>query len=503
MNSIVMIDIRQLYHHPENPRMDLGDLTELAESIRKNGVMQNLTVIPGHRMTKDEWVKEARAEGADKVSAEASYRAEDAWTAEGYTVVIGNRRMEAAKIAGLTELPCMISDMDHKAQISTMLMENMQRTDLTVYEQAQGFQMMMDLGFSEKEIGEKTGFSEKTVRDRIRMTKLEPKRFEKAVSKGATLMDLIEISKIDSKGDQNALMEAAGTNNFRMMMNRAKEEQAKRETEKRVTPILKEYAKAMPDGVNLWGANPDYSKVEEIKDGSIASEKIRAKLKKAKKDHPEEELFFRYFKKWDELYPGIEIYVKNEKAAKTMTEEEKTERQRQIARAKQVKKVKEYWAEAYKLRRDFIRNYTIAVNGTSLGNMAKLIVRYALEQRPTWGTTYNHQWDKNVIMDLLGLKQEEYEDKGITIADMIEGRTDIPPLRALAAWVCGGGVFWPDDPEHGEYDTYKGGYCDGSGKDNGLRKLYGFLEEIGYEMSDMEKQLMDGTHEVYKGAEEL
>ena len=46
MNNIQMIPIRRLIHHPENPRKDLGDLTELAESIKANGVMQNLTVVP-------------------------------------------------------------------------------------------------------------------------------------------------------------------------------------------------------------------------------------------------------------------------------------------------------------------------------------------------------------------------------------------------------------------------------------------------------------------------
>ena len=46
MNEIVMIPVAQLEHHPENPRKDLGDLSELTESIRKNGVMQNLTVVP-------------------------------------------------------------------------------------------------------------------------------------------------------------------------------------------------------------------------------------------------------------------------------------------------------------------------------------------------------------------------------------------------------------------------------------------------------------------------
>ena len=125
MNEIIMIPLEQLHHHPENPRKDLGDLTELADSIRERGVMQNLTVVPGHRMTKKEWTEAARAEGADKASAEASYDPENAEVSDGFTVVIGNRRMEASKMAGLDAVPCVISDMDHKTQISTMLMENM------------------------------------------------------------------------------------------------------------------------------------------------------------------------------------------------------------------------------------------------------------------------------------------------------------------------------------------------------------------------------------------
>ena len=142
MNDIVMIPVGQLHHHPENPRLDLGDLTELAESIKANGVMQNLTVVRGHRMSREEWTEAAKAEGVSKDAAAGTYNPEEAWSADGYTVVIGNRRMEASKLAGVAEVPCVISDMDHRTQVSTMLMENMQRADLTVYEQAQGFQMM-------------------------------------------------------------------------------------------------------------------------------------------------------------------------------------------------------------------------------------------------------------------------------------------------------------------------------------------------------------------------
>ena len=54
-NNLVYIAIDNLYPHPDNPRKDLGDLTELAESIKIKGVMQNLTVVPGHYMTHEEW----------------------------------------------------------------------------------------------------------------------------------------------------------------------------------------------------------------------------------------------------------------------------------------------------------------------------------------------------------------------------------------------------------------------------------------------------------------
>lgn len=113
--TLVYISVEQLLHHPENPRKNLGDLTELTESIRQNGVLQNLTVVP----------------------------AEDSGH---YYVVIGNRRMEASKAAGLTELPCSIADMTRQEQICTMFIENVQRADLTPYEQAECLQMMIDLG---------------------------------------------------------------------------------------------------------------------------------------------------------------------------------------------------------------------------------------------------------------------------------------------------------------------------------------------------------------------
>ncbi len=79
---IKLININKIYHHPDNPRKDLGDLTELAESIRQSGILQNLTVVP--------WDSNMPEYGEEE---------------ERYYAVIGNRRLAAAKLAGLEEVP--------------------------------------------------------------------------------------------------------------------------------------------------------------------------------------------------------------------------------------------------------------------------------------------------------------------------------------------------------------------------------------------------------------
>lgn len=85
------IAIEQLDIHPQNVRKVYTDIDELAESIKARGVMQNLTVVPN----------------PDKK--------------DHYLVVIGNRRLTAARKAGLKTMPCSVVEMTEKEQISTML----------------------------------------------------------------------------------------------------------------------------------------------------------------------------------------------------------------------------------------------------------------------------------------------------------------------------------------------------------------------------------------------
>ena len=100
MPQIVNIAIDRLFPHSDNPRKDLGDLSELAASIKASGVLQNLTVVPDEPDNPD----------------------------TDYTIIIGHRRYAAAKIAGLTELPCIVVEMSEREQLQTMLVENIVET---------------------------------------------------------------------------------------------------------------------------------------------------------------------------------------------------------------------------------------------------------------------------------------------------------------------------------------------------------------------------------------
>lgn len=182
MQKIVYIGVDQLHPHPDNPRKDLGDLTELAESIKAKGVLQNLTVVP--------------AEDGD------------------YRIIIGHRRHAAAKLAGLAKVPCVETTMTPQEQIETMMVENVHRTDLTAYEQAEGFQMMLDMGGSVEQVAQKTGFSETTVRGRIKLLGLDKTKFQRAEERGATMTDYLKLNTIKDPVRRNAVLDTIGTSDF-------------------------------------------------------------------------------------------------------------------------------------------------------------------------------------------------------------------------------------------------------------------------------------------------
>lgn len=192
--------------HPDNPRKELGDLSELAASIRRQGILQNLTVVP---IPADELAGRAPGQptGRERGSATSPSNLERSGNMSGvaataepgqptYRLVIGHRRFAASALAGIDELPCVIDDkMSHAEQIAVMMSENMQRNDLTITERVGGVQMMMDLGMDTGEVAGSTGISETSVRRYARLSALPRGGMAKAERQGATLMQMIEIIK--------------------------------------------------------------------------------------------------------------------------------------------------------------------------------------------------------------------------------------------------------------------------------------------------------------------
>ena len=447
MKEIVMMPIERLEHHPENPRKDLGDLTELAESIRKNGIMQNLTVVP--------------AKGLPGM----------------YSVVIGNRRMEAARIAGVDELPCVISEMDHRTQIATMLEENMQRADLTVYEQAQGFQMMMDLGYSAKDISEKTGFGETTVRRRIKMAEMDPKLLKKAceaqdTERKITLFDFDRLAQVESVKQRNDLLKGIGDGNFEWKLKRAlKVQQANKMKPAAHKAIQEAKLKKLPDNERysgkyrqIWGSNCELDKW----DG-----------KKPFIPKVDEELFYT------EDDTDIIFYTKEKKqkaqAPKKTPEELEKEKQIDLAW-----KTAERVAEASTdLRRTFAEGLTVSPK-TAMRMMQWAMIAavgammsyntptLALQKRFELNSMSIPERVEKMSQIILGMPQKQWPG---LILMMFEGEKEPKEL----SFTCGGRYDFP------KYD-----------RKVRLELCYEWLTEFGYQMSDEEIQMMSGTHPIFR-----
>lgn len=447
MNTITMIPVGLLEHHPENPRKDLGDLTELTASIRKNGIMQNLTVVPDMDNSK-------------------------------YLVVIGNRRLEAAKAAGLIELPCVVKDLDHKTQIATMLEENMQRADLTIYEQAQGFQMMMDLGYSAADIAEKTGFGETTVRRRIKMAEMDAKLLKKAcegndTDRQITLLDFDRLAQVEDISERNKLLECIGESNFEWKLNRTlKVQQARKMKDAAHKAIQEAKLKKVPDGELYCG------KYRQLYCSNCELDKWDGKKPFIPKN-ADGELFYT------EDETDIYFYIKEKK--QPAKPEKKSPAQ--IEKEKQIdlawKTVERVATESAELRARFVEGLTVGPKNCMRMMQWAMIAAFGAMlsyDTPSLALVKRFNMQQMNIPDriekmsqtLLEMPQKQWPN---LILLMFQGEKEPKTL----SFTCGGRYDFP------QYD-----------KKVRLELCYSWLTEFGYQMSDEEIQMMAGTHEVYK-----
>ena len=210
VSAVINMPIDRLMHHPDNPRKDLGDLSELQKSIEENGIMQNLTVVPIVAADDEDWL-DTLTHTKDPEELEQIVEGSPE---ENFYVLIGNRRFEAAEAAGVAKVPVrIVAGLTKAEQIGVMLEENIQRNDLTIPEQAYGFQRLIDLGESVDTIVDKSGFSRATVYHRLNIAKLDKKLVEDAIEgHQLTINDFSKLERIQDINKRNEVLKRSAGN---------------------------------------------------------------------------------------------------------------------------------------------------------------------------------------------------------------------------------------------------------------------------------------------------
>lgn len=432
-SKLQMIPTDKLYPHPDNPRKVIGDVSELAESIKVNGILQNLTVVPNN----DNW--------------------------DDFTVIIGHRRLAAAKQAGLTELPCAVVEMTEKEQLSTMLTENMQRSDLTVYEEAKGCQLLLDLGDTVAEVAKKTGFSESKIRRRVKLCELDEEAFKESQLRQPTLQDYDRLNQIKDIDTRNELLKSIGTNNFDNLLYAAVKKQETDEEKEKIEKLCLEHGMTKVQKYNEIPDNYEYTGIFALKDLIL-------------KDFSDGRKRYFYF-----AYYGSNIYIYAEvleKQEKNDAEEEKRklEEQRWDELVEQVKEIDER-CEA--LRRSFM----LDTNFNDSSKKQELInyILYSMSERT--------EYDQISFCALSGLKYDD-NNECINLDDCIK---DTGKMLMSAAY-----AFFKNWRNDSSYISVN--YADKTitRKINPeLNRFYNLLVKLGYVMSDEEIQLRDGTHPIF------
>lgn len=163
-NAIFWVEVDKIRPNPFQPRKEFDEakLADLARSIRQYGVIQPLTV------TRKEVEKP------------------DGGLATEYELIAGERRLRAAKLAGVASVPVLIREGhdDDKTKLELAIIENLQREDLNPIDRAKAFdQLVKQFGFKHVEVAEKVGKSREYVSNTIRLLLL-PQAMQDALSEG-------------------------------------------------------------------------------------------------------------------------------------------------------------------------------------------------------------------------------------------------------------------------------------------------------------------------------
>lgn len=144
-----MAALADLEPDPNQPRSTMGDLEDLAKSIREKGILEPILVRP---------------------------RPSDEGDGPPYRIISGERRYRAAQEAGLYEVPIIVMEVSGEEAIEIALIENLQRKDLTPFEEAEGYRALAEIhGYTHEEIGEAVGRSRSLVTESLSLLAIPPR----------------------------------------------------------------------------------------------------------------------------------------------------------------------------------------------------------------------------------------------------------------------------------------------------------------------------------------
>lgn len=202
----------RLMPHPRNPRRDLGDLTDLTASIRQQGVLEPLVVVPKGRAS--------------------------------FLVIAGHRRAAAAKLAKVKTVPCVVREdlIDDRQQVAAMLVENLHRADLTPVEEAAAYeQLLLDDALTVDALAAVVGQPVKRVQSRLKLRKLSPGMQDQIHAGQLTIEQGLAIGEFtDDPKAAARLAKAAGTPNWGWELARARgDRKDARAIDRRIAKMLK------------------------------------------------------------------------------------------------------------------------------------------------------------------------------------------------------------------------------------------------------------------------
>lgn len=436
--QITEIEVSKLIPNPNNPRKEIGDISELTESIKSNGIMQNLTVM--------------------KTSAEE------------YMVLIGHRRLSAAKAAGFTTVPCMIIDeLPVSEQVGIMLLENLQRNDLTIPEQAQSFQMMLDLGDTVEGIAEKTGFAKSTIHHRVNIAKLDQKVLNEKIHQ-LNLKDLIALEQVSDIEKRNEILEKAYDSQdiARKANEAAKEEKRSKAAEKVYEELKKQGLEPLPKELETYRWSYKLQQIRNINLEDDDKDNVVKGIEDGKKEGQQV-----YFIRWPYATTVSIVYMRPEK------EEEEEETPEQIERrriSENIAKVKDIEKRLKQEREDFLRG---VISG-------KIEDKHTLERmKYLWTQLMKNQVDIDIeyIYDFCFSEDDErpeYEKENYVM--------NLSPCLQML-------ILFHLDQSWRSLIDYHGQYNEDVG--NYLSSMYQCLEEYGFTLEEEDSHLIYGNSNLY------